>query len=171
MAQLRLDFCVPRYVRASERGGSSDVGPSVQEPSIHPSIALSTLLSRDSGMGWPASAKSISLGVRLLLSLQVQTNLGSTNKSFLRPSVRRLSGNLAVSPWMDVRLFGCLAPSFVCGVPSFLLLRLSMCACFYGQYPTALIGAAKRFQADPEPMQCNRRINAPSPAEEDNATC
>lgn len=101
----------------------------------------------------------------LARSLQVQTNLGSTNKSFVHPSAQWKLGSVAM-PWMDVRLFGCSAPSFVCGVPPLfsLLLRLSMCASFYGQYPTALIGAAKRFQADLKPMQCNRRINAPLPS-------
>ena len=104
MAQLRLDFCVPRYVRASERGGSSDVGPSVQEPSIHP-LPCPLSSPRDSGMGWPASQCKKHLSLALSKSKQISAQQIKVS------SIRRLSGNLAVSPchgWMfgslDVRL-------------------------------------------------------------------
>ena len=171
MAQLRLDFCVPRYVRARRASASSVAGPSVQEPSIHP-LPCPLTLSRDSGMGWPASAKSISL---LLLSLQVQTNLGSTNKSFLRPSVRPSArwklGSVAMECCSALWMFGSIFRVWRGAVARPLSsCDFRVCACFYGQYPTALIGAAKRFQADPEPYRRSRcsaigELMLPSPTD------
>ena len=150
MAQLRLDFCVPRYVRARWVEGSS-VGPSVQEPSIHPLPCPLSLSPEIAGWDGQPVQKASS---PLFLPLQVQTNLGSTNKvSSVHPSAQWKLGSVA----MDVRI-GSIFRVWRSPSP----LAPFECACFYGQYPTALIGAAKRFQADPETMQCNRRINAPS---------
>ena len=106
--------------RASEEGRAMSAHPSKSHPSIH-CLVHSPLPEIAGWDGQPASAKSISL----LLSLQVQTNLGSTNKSFVHPSAQWKLGSVAM-PWMDVRLFGCSAPSFVCGVP-----RSSLSSCAF----------------------------------------
>ena len=96
------------YERASEEGRAMSAHPSKSHPSIHCLVhSPSPEIAGWDGQPVQKASPSSSLSKSKQISAQ-QIKVSSAV---------RLSGNLAVSPWMDVRLFGCSAPSFVCGVP------------------------------------------------------
>ena len=129
MALLRLDFCVPRYVLAQPGG---------RPPTTHPLPSLSLV---------GASQRLVQKNSFILYPNKTclcRTDGQQTEQEVLlslSPHSHCLSSALLLQVDIDaVFVFGAAALSPARSLP---LLR----ACFYCQYPTALIGAARERSA------------------------